>query len=97
MKVKTKSGFVIDIDEGKVAEWTFVDNLVDMESADQSRRIVATRNAIKYLLGEDGTEKLAEHVKNDKGIRSFGLMLEEFKEIMALLGEKQKKSSSSPE
>ena len=97
MKVKTKSGFVYDIDEGKVAEWTFVDNLVDMESADQTRRIIATRNAIKYLLGEEGTEKLAEHVKDDKGIRNFGRMLEEFKEIMALLGEKQKKSSSSPE
>ena len=97
MKIKTKSGFVFDVDEKKAADWEFVDALCDCESADDAVRVTASRNAMKILLGTDGCAALAEHVKDENGVRSIGKMLEEFKEIMTLLGEKQKKSSSSQE
>lgn len=95
MKIKTKSGFVYDVDEKKAADWDFVQALVDCESPDGSRKMAGTVNAIKLLLGEEGAAALAEHVKDQNGVRNIGLMLTEFKEIMTILGEKQKKSSSS--
>jgi hypothetical protein len=95
MKIKTKSGFVCDVDEKKAADWDFVDALVDCESDNESTRVIAARNCIKLLLGKDGAAALAEHVKDENGVKNIGKMLVEFKEIMALIGDKQKKSASS--
>jgi hypothetical protein len=44
------------------------------------------------LLGTDGASALAEHVKDENGVRNIGQMLIEFREIMSQIGEKQKKS-----
>lgn len=95
MKIKTKSGFVCDVDEKKAADWEFVDALCDCESDDATARVIASRNCIKMLLGDKGAADLAEHVKDSHGVRSIGKMLAEFREIMTLIGEKQKKSTSS--
>ena len=97
MKIKTKSGFVFDVDEKKAADWEFVNALVDCESPDDSVRVTASRNAMKFLLGAEGCAALAEHVKDENGVKSIGRMLPEFKEIMELIGEKSKKAASSPE
>lgn len=97
MKIKTKSGFVCDVDERMAADWDFVDALVDCESPDPTLRVIATRNCIKMLLGKEGAAALAEHVKDEHGVKNIATMLFEFKEIMTLIGEKQKKSSSSPD
>lgn len=97
MKIKTKSGFVCDVDEKKAADWEFVDALCDCESPNDSLRVMATRNCIKFLLGNDGAAALAEHVKDENGVRSIARMLVEFKDIMDQLGEKSKKSASSQE
>lgn len=95
MKIQTKSGFVCDVNENLVADWDFLDLLCDSESADESVKIRASRDAVKYLLGKDGAAALAEHVKDDKGIKSSAKVFEEFREIMTLLGENSKKSESS--
>ena len=95
MKIKTKSGFVIDVDDKKAADWEFVEALVDCESPDGSKRMIGTVNAIKILLGEKGAAALADHVKDENGVKNIGLMYSEFVEIMTLIGEKTKKSSSS--
>lgn len=92
MKIKTKSGFVWDVDEKKAADWDFVDALCDCESENATTRVVASRNCIKMLLGTDGASALAEHVKDENGVRNIGHMLIEFREIMSQIGEKQKKS-----
>ena len=65
MKIKTKSGFVCDVDERMAADWDFVDALVDCESDDATKRVIASRNCIKMLLGKEGASALAEHVKDD--------------------------------
>lgn len=96
MKIKTKSGFVCEVDERMAADWDFVDALVDCESDDATKRVIASRNCIKMLLGKEGASALAEHVKDEHGVKSIANMLSEFREIMTLIGEKQKKSSSSP-
>lgn len=95
MRIQTKSGFVCDVNENLVADWDFLDLLCDSESDDESVKIRASRDAVKYLLGKDGAAALAEHVKDDKGIKSSAKVFEEFREIMTLLGENSKKSESS--
>lgn len=95
MKITTKSGFVWDVDEKKAADWEFVDTLCDCESPDDTVRVRASRDVIKLLLGTDGAAALAEHVKDENGVRSIANMLVEFREIMTLIGAKAKKSSSS--
>ena len=95
MKIQTKSGFVCEVNEGIVADWDFLDLLCDSESDDPSIKIRASRDAVKMLLGKDGAAALADHVKDEKGIKNSAKVFEEFKEIMNLLGEKTKKSQSS--
>ena len=95
MKIQTKSGFVCEVNENVVADWDFLDVLCDSESDDPSVKIRGSRNAVKMLLGKEGAAALAEHVKDEKGIKNSARVFEEFKEIMTILGEKTKKSQSS--
>lgn len=96
-KVQTKSGFVCEVDERKVADWDFVCGLVDLEDENEAKRIKALKFDIEFLLGTKGAAALAEHVKDKNGIKSIATMLSEFKEIVELLGKESKKSSSSQE
>lgn len=95
MKIQTKSGFVCEVNENLVADWDFLDLLCDSESDNESKRIRASRDAVKFLLGEDGAAALADHVKDEDGIKSSAKVFEEFKEIMTQLGENAKKLESS--
>lgn len=94
-KIQTKSGFVWEVNEKIVADWDFLDMLCDSESDNETVKIVASRNAIKMLLGKDGAAALAEHVKDKDGIKSSAKVFAEFKEIMNQLGDISKKSQSS--
>ena len=96
-KVQTKSGFVWNVDEKKAADWDFVCALVDCDDADGATRVKASRNVVIYLLGSDGAAALAEHVKDKNGIKPINKIMEEFKEILTLLGAETKKSDSSQE
>lgn len=95
MEVKTKSGFVCEVNEKIVADWDFVMLLRKSESEDVTTRLVASIDAVQMLLGDDGAAALAEHVKDENGIKNSAKVFEEFKEIMTLLGEESKKSQSS--
>ena len=48
MKIKTKSGFVCDVDERMAADWDFVDALVDCESDDATKRVIASSFSYLY-------------------------------------------------
>lgn len=95
MKIQTKSGFVCEVNEKLVADWDFLDLLCDSESDNESIKIRASRDAVKFLLGKDGAAALADHVKDKDGIKSSAKVFEEFKEIMTQLGENAKKLESS--
>ena len=94
-KIQTKSGFVCEVNEKIVADWDFLDVLCDAESENESVRIIASRDAVKMLLGKEGAAKLAEHVNGKDGIKNSAQVFAEFREIMTLLGEDAKKSQSS--
>jgi hypothetical protein len=91
-KIQTKSGFVWNVEEKKVADWDFVTGLIDLEDDNEGKRIKALHFVVVFLLGEDGAAALAEHVKDKNGIKSVGRIMEEFKEILGLLNEEAKKS-----
>lgn len=95
--IQTKSGFVCDVNEQLVADWDFLDVLCDSEDEDKAVALKASRKAVKMLLGEKGAAALAEHVKDENGIKNCARVFEEFKEIMSLLGEESKKSQPSQE
>lgn len=96
-KVQTKSGFVCEVDERKVADWDFVCGLVDLEDENESKRVKALRFVIEFLLGPKQAASLADHIKDKDGIKNIANMLSEFKEILVLLGDDVKKSKSSQE
>lgn len=95
MKIKTKSGFVCDVDENRGKDWRFTKALAKMENDETA--LVGVSFCVPFLLGEDGEKKLMEHVKEEDGSIPSDKMISEFREILVLLGEKVKKSASSPE
>jgi hypothetical protein len=52
---------------------------------------------LPFLLGEDGENALMEHVKEKDGSIPAEKMINEFREILDLLGAKVKKLASSQE
>lgn len=97
MKIKTKSGFVCNINEKRCKDWRFVKLLAQMDSEDESKQLVGTTEAVSFLFGKEGEEALMKHVTDKDGLVDGGLLLAEFKEVLKLAGDEIKKSQSSPE
>lgn len=93
MKIKTKSGFVFDVNVERAQDWRFT-KLLAKWSKDESG-FVAMADALNFLLGDDGENALMDHVKDEKGNVPAEKVISEFKEIMNLLGDKVKKSGHS--
>ena len=97
MKIKTKSGFATNVNEKKVKDWRFIKALAKCDSADESKQLEGTAFVVPFLFGEDGEEALMEHVKEKDGTIPTSRILEEFKEVLVLIGNEAKKSQSSQE
>ena len=93
VKVKTKSGFVIDIDENRAKDWRFTRALAKWEKDETA--LIGLADALPFLLGEDGEKALMEHVKEKDGSYPAEKMIDEFRDILESLGEVIKKSASS--
>lgn len=93
MKIKTKSGFVIDVDEKRAKDWRFTMHLAEWEK--HETLIQGLTACVEFLLGKDGEKALMDHVKDEDDFISSELMISEFREILGLLGEEVKKSASS--
>ena len=61
MKIKTKSGFVCEIDENRADDWDFCDYLLMCDS--QATMVQGIKKAVPFLLGEKNENALKEHVK----------------------------------
>ena len=97
MKITTKSKFTIDINPNKAKDWRFIKALAMMDSDDESEKLMGTTKAVPLLLGKDGERALEEHLSDETGAVASDAVLAEFIEIVNLLGDKIKKSSSSQE
>lgn len=97
MKVTTKDNFSIDVKKERAQDWRFVKALALMDSEDDSERLKGAAIAVPFLLGKDGEERLMQHLTDKDGLVSSAAVLAAFTEIINLLGEEEKKSSSSLE
>lgn len=97
MEVKTKSGFVCNINEKRCKDWRFVKLLAKMDSEDESEQLCGTTGAVSFLFGKEGEEALMKHVTDKDGNVDGGLLLAEFREVLQLAGAEIKKSQSSQE
>lgn len=95
MEIRTKSGFVWNVDENRVNDWRFARCLTECE--DESTAIFGVSKAVTFLMGEDGETALMAHVTDQDGNIPTTRIIEEFREIMQLSGESIKKSRSSQE
>lgn len=87
MKGKTTSGFEFEISEDIKNDYELVENLAELED---NPLILA--KVIKQILGADQTEKLKNHVRNEKGIVPTDKMTQEIIEIFQNSGEETKNS-----
>jgi hypothetical protein len=95
MKIKTKSGFVCEIDENRADDWDFCDYLLMCDS--QATMVQGIKKAVPFLLGEKNENALKEHVKEKDGRVPASKIIAEFQEILDLIKQNNetKKSSSS--
>ena len=94
MKIKTKSGFVCNINENKIKDWRFVEALALWNSKNQVDSMTGMQQAISFLLGDE-KERLMDHITDKDGNMPADVLINEFREIQELLGEELKKSQSS--
>ena len=95
MKIKTKSGFVCEIDENREDDWDFCDYLLMCDS--QATMVQGIKKSVPFLLGEKNENALKEHVKEKDGRVPASKIIAEFQEILDLIKQNNetKKSSSS--
>lgn len=93
IKIKTKSGFVVEVDENRAKDWRFTRALAKWENEESV--LQGMTSCLPFLLGEDGENALMEHVKEKDGSIPAEKMVNEFREILELLGAKVKKLESS--
>lgn len=95
MKVKTKSGFVCEVDENRADDWDFCDYLLMCDS--EATLVQGIKKAVPFLLGEKNENALKEHVREKDGRIPASKMIAEFQEILDLIKQNNetKKSSSS--
>ena len=95
MDVKTRSGFECKVNVNKLKDWRFTKALAKCDSGDESKVLEGLTFVVPFLLGEDGEQALMEHVEDSEGIVSTTAIINEIKEIIALIGDEVKKSQSS--
>lgn len=94
MKIKTKSGFEVNINERRLKDWRYVKAAAKINSGKETDIVEAVTFCIPFILGEDGEAALMKHVQ-EEGVVDSDKVIIEFLEITRLAGEKIKKSQSS--
>lgn len=87
IKGKTKSGFEYEISKDLLNDYELVENLVELED-----NPLILGKIVKQILGEEQTQKLKDHVRNEKGIVPIDKMTQEIIEIFQNSGEETKNS-----
>ena len=95
MKIKTKSGFEVNINERRLKDWRYIKAAAKMSGGNEAEITEAISFAVPFLLGEEGEKALMEHVADDEEIVDAERLIAEYIEITQRAGEKVKKSLSS--
>lgn len=98
MKITTKSGFKCSVNENKVKDWRFVSTTAKISKAKDEIVIIDSLNfLLNFLLGEEQSNALVEHLSRNGGIADVEKVMAEYREIVERLSEQLKKSSASLE
>ena len=96
MEIKTKSGFKCKVNENKVKDWRYVNTLAKISKTTNEIDIIEYMDFLfRFLLGDEQTEKLIEHVSKKSGVAEVKDLVNEFKEITGFVSDQVKKSTSS--
>lgn len=85
-KIKTKSGFSIEIDEAVIDDAELLDMLVELDE----ENFTVFPTILKKLLGADGKKKLYDHIRNEEGRVPYEPLTAEINDIMQGLNSKKK-------
>lgn len=96
MEITTRSGFKCKVNENKIKDWRYVTTSTKIAKSDNEIEIVnGVDFLLRFLLGDEQTDKLIEHISDKDGIAGAVDLVAEFKEITGYVGEQVKKSQSS--
>lgn len=85
-KIKTTSGFSIEIDEAVLDDAELLEMLIEIDE----ENFASFATVLKKLLGEDGKKKLYDHVRNEEGRVPYGALSAELNDIIQGLNSKKK-------
>lgn len=66
--IVTESGFECDVNEAITKDWRFTKAIAMADSKDESKKLQGYVQVVELLLGDEGEERLMEHVKTTDGI-----------------------------
>ena len=83
--VTTSSGFECDVNPKITKDYRFIKLLRKLMGDDQEEQFKSLVDVISFLLGEDGEERITQHVMDEDGIADIELINKEVTEILASL------------
>lgn len=93
IKGKTKSGFSYSVNENLVNDWRFIRALAMANDAKNGdRALKGVMDVVFLVLGEEGEERLCNHLADDTGFVDQSLITAEVLEIIQKIGEERKNS-----
>ena len=66
MKITTKTGFKIDLDEKILNDWRFIEAIAESDSNDEHEKLRGTRTLVNLMFGKE-KDRLIEHLMNKNG------------------------------
>lgn len=88
--ITTSTGFKIEVDEDNFDNMEFIELLAEAES--ETDEVMIAPKAIEMTLGKEGKKALYDYVRDEKGRPRATRAIEEFKEIISLVGDGGKNS-----
>lgn len=86
-KITTESGFTIEVDEKNFDDMELLEKLAQLDE-----NILVLPEVLTMTLGEKGKKALYDHFRDDKGRATASKVMDEFREIMNLVGDGGKNS-----
>lgn len=87
IKGKTQTGFEYEISPENLNNYELIENIAEMDT-----NPVMLTKVIKQMLGNDETNRLKEHIRNENGIVEMKKMADEIVDIFQNSGKETKNS-----
>ena len=93
IKGETSSGFSYEVNEKVRQNWLFVKAVARAENAPTDEgKVLALVDVVHLLMGDEGENRLCEHLMDEEGMVPSDRLISEVREILQQLGEQAKNS-----